>query len=85
MAPQIFNNISPARFLKLKAKAQEAGLYIGADSGKAELKTPLGRLKFDYAYSVSGMSLLIHCTDKPFLVKESQVKEKLETLVTATA
>lgn len=85
MAPQVFENITADRFERLKGIAKAAGLNITADNGKAALSTPLGALKFDYAYNRTTLKLAITCTGKPFLVPERAVIEKLQTLVTATA
>lgn len=85
MAPQVFENITVGRYESLKGIAAKAGLHIEGDSGKAALPTPVGTLKFDYHYDNAAQKLTIHCTDKPWIVPESKVRNTINDIVTATA
>lgn len=85
MAPQTFENITVGRYESLKGIAAKAGLHIEGDSGKAALPTPVGTLKFDYAYNRTTQTLAITCTGKPFLVPESKVRNTINDIVTKTA
>lgn len=74
---QIFDNISPAQFDTLIAKARDAGIDISGESGSA---TKFG-IAIAWNYSPQSRQLTLQCLSTPFFVTPDEVNRKIRALV----
>lgn len=85
--PQVFQSITRPQYAALVAKAQASGIAISGDSGEAEGKRGIARVRVKWAYDALKQELNIQCLGC-YCVSDAYVEKEITSIVkevTATA
>jgi hypothetical protein len=75
--PQVFSGITPAKYATLMEKANNSGVAMSGNSGRA---TKMG-VDVEWNYSPEQQELVLTCHRTPFFVSAEDVNGKLHELV----
>jgi len=75
--PQVFSGITPAKYATLMEKANNSGVAMSGNSGRA---TKMG-VEVEWNYSPEQQELVLTCHRTPFFVSAEDVNGKLHELV----
>jgi hypothetical protein len=75
--PQVFSGITPAKYATLMEKANNSGVAMSGNSGRA---TRMG-VEVEWKYSPEQQELVLTCHRTPFFVSAEDVNGKLHELV----
>ena len=75
--PQVFSGITPAKYEALMEKANNAGVAMSGDSGRA---TKMG-VEVEWNYSEEKQELVLTCLRTPFFVTAEDINARLQNLV----
>lgn len=77
-----FQKITRAWFTAIEANAFTAtGVGIRGDKGVASGSTAVGRVTMQWEYDEAAQTLTIGCTNKPWLIPESEIESHVTALV----
>ncbi len=75
--PQVFSGITPAKYAALMEKANNAGVPMSGNTGRA---SKMG-VEVEWNYSAEKQELVLTCHRTPFFVSVQDVNAKLHELV----
>jgi len=81
--PFTYSKITRQRFLAIRARiyAQATTTKILGDTGSATGQTSLGQMTAEWSYDESSQTLTVTVVQKPFLLSENLLSDKMLALV----